>query len=130
MGTRCLTHIADDDGQHLLTIYRQYDGYPEGHGSDLLRFTRGLRLTNGIGRLQGTRRQMANGMGDFAMRLVAYLKRCHRAKGAPYDWAGTFYIERRYSPAMVDFIYHIDSNLKVTCFDSDGNTVPLGVSNG
>ena len=37
MGTRSLTHIIEDK-ETLTTIYRQFDGYMSGHGSDLANF--------------------------------------------------------------------------------------------
>jgi len=33
MGTRSLTHVYHDD-KVILTLYRQFDGYPEGLGLD------------------------------------------------------------------------------------------------
>ena len=35
MGTRSLTFTYDRDGEKIMCLYRQYDGYPEGHGTDL-----------------------------------------------------------------------------------------------
>ena len=35
MGTRSLTFTYDSTGGTIFCLYRQYDGYPEGHGSDL-----------------------------------------------------------------------------------------------
>jgi hypothetical protein len=50
MGTRSLTHVIEsykDNGkkkkQTLLTMYRQYDGYPRGHGADLVEFLEGSK---------------------------------------------------------------------------------------
>lgn len=38
MGTRSLTHFIDADGEAVATIYRNWDGYPECAGQDLLDF--------------------------------------------------------------------------------------------
>ena len=35
MGTRSLTFTYDSTGGTIFCLYRQFDGYPEGHGSDL-----------------------------------------------------------------------------------------------
>ena len=35
MGTRSLTFTYDRDGEKIMCLYRQFDGYPEGHGTDL-----------------------------------------------------------------------------------------------
>ena len=35
MGTRSLTFTHDAQGTNVLCLYRQFDGYPEGHGLDL-----------------------------------------------------------------------------------------------
>ena len=39
MGTRTLVHIKSGDfaSQTLVTIYRQFDGYPAGMGNDLFK---------------------------------------------------------------------------------------------
>lgn len=35
MGTRSLTFTYSDDGEKIICLYRQFDGYPEGHGKEL-----------------------------------------------------------------------------------------------
>lgn len=73
MGTRSLTHVLDDKSEAVLvTIYRQFDGYPSGHGADLKEILSGKRLINGIG--GETPEEAANGMGDLAAQIVAALK--------------------------------------------------------
>ena len=72
MGTRSITHIKED-GKTLVTIYRQYDGYPEGMGLDLAEFLVDITVVNGFGgdMKAGTH---ANGMGCLAAQLIAHLK--------------------------------------------------------
>ena len=88
MGTRSLTHVKDDvweDGetpQTILTIYRQMDGYPSGHGKDLADFLSGFAVVNGFG--GGEPRKAANGMGCLAAQLVKELK----------DGIGSIYVYR------------------------------------
>lgn len=49
MGTRSLTVVLNGKGEEIITLYRQYDGYPSGHGQELKRFLQDYRICNGIG---------------------------------------------------------------------------------
>lgn len=71
MGTRSLTHIVDEDGQALVTIYRQFDGYPTGMGADLKDILGGMFVRNGI---SGDGTQQFNGAGCLAASVIAGLK--------------------------------------------------------
>jgi len=72
MGTRSLTFVYEDY-QPVICMYRQYDGYPEGHGTELANFLASIEaVTNGIA--VGETRRTANGMGCLAAQLVAHLK--------------------------------------------------------
>ena len=56
-----------------MTMYRQYDGYMEGHGLELAEFLNRGRLVNGLGgKDNGT---VFNGMGCLAAQLVAHFKK-------------------------------------------------------
>lgn len=82
MGTRSLTHIVSNEfgkEQILCTIYRQYDGYPGGHGADIALFLDSKHLVNGI----SGDRAVFNGAGDLAAQLVTILKR--GARGTASD---------------------------------------------
>lgn len=74
MGTRSLLHIKDE-GKTLVTLYRQYDGYPTGMGKDIKdALAKGkARLTNGY---SGSDKnpEVFNGMGCLAAYLVVELK--------------------------------------------------------
>ena len=73
MGTRCLTFVYDENRRSLVNVYRQFDGYPTGHGAELAEFLRGFAaVTNGID-MNETRRT-ANGMGCLAAQLVSHFK--------------------------------------------------------
>ena len=77
MGTRSLTVVHEDEAGSrpgdLLTMYRQYDGHPTGHGKELADFLSGFSITNGLcGRDQSARK--ANGMGCLAAQIVAHFK--------------------------------------------------------
>jgi len=69
MSTPCLTVIKDEDGGEICVLYRHWDGYPDGHGTELKNFLKGKALTNGVGRV-GT----FNGMHCLAAALVAHFK--------------------------------------------------------
>ena len=59
MGTRSLTFTHSTTGTKILCLYRQYDGYPEGHGADLAEI---LTTTE------------SNGMECLSASIVAKLK--------------------------------------------------------
>jgi hypothetical protein len=79
MGTRSLTHVYDGDGKTvLLTMYRQYDGYPTGHGAELAEFIAPIEIRNGLPcgdmTAMNPRPAIANGMGCLAAQIVAKFK--------------------------------------------------------
>jgi hypothetical protein len=73
MGTRSLTRVKDGMGQTILTMYRQMDGYLEGHGAELVTFLDGMVITNGIN-LGNQPEKSANGIECLAAQLVAHFK--------------------------------------------------------
>jgi hypothetical protein len=90
MGTRCLTFVYDGETP-ILNLYRQYDGYPTGHGAELAEF-----LSKGK-----KDKLLYNGMGCLAAQLVAYFK----------DTPGHFYIHAiNESECGQDYEYHIYPN--------------------
>ena len=97
MGTRSLTFVYDGDTP-IVNMYRQFDGYPEGHGMDLARFLSRLRIVNG---LPVGAKNVANGMGCLAAQMIAHFK----------DSPGGFYI---YSVDSTDcwqeYEYHVYEN--------------------
>lgn len=72
MGTRSTTAIKDEQGNTLVTLYRQYDGYPSGHGQELADFLSARTVINGFGR--ETAQTHANGMGCLSAQLITHLK--------------------------------------------------------
>ncbi len=70
MGTRSLTHIKDEDGKTLVTIYRQFGGYPTGMGADIKKTLGGKTLVNGY----NDPATQTNGMGCAAAMLIAAIK--------------------------------------------------------
>lgn len=75
MGTRSLTKFISqyDDEKFVITcVYRQYDGYPQGHGKELADFLNSGVMVNGIG--QSEQRQF-NGIGCLAAQFIAEFKK-------------------------------------------------------
>ena len=73
MGTRCLTVFVDDDGiSEIAVLYRQFDGYPDGHGLRLKEWAGDRYLVNG---LIGNDNEVWNGMGCLAADCVAHFKK-------------------------------------------------------
>lgn len=74
MGTRSLTYVYD--GEHLeapvTVMYRQYDGYPSGHGVDLVKFLKDMVVVNGIS--SNAPPKIANGAGCLAAQLISNFK--------------------------------------------------------
>ena len=96
MGTRSITRVFTEEDEFLLFMYRQMDGYPEGHGMDLANFLSGRTIVNGI----REENFIANGMKCLAAQIVAHFK----------DGPGGIYIEpvgeREYWP-FIEFVYDV-----------------------
>lgn len=73
MGTRSLTYVYNDTNEPLVCMYRQFDGYPAGHGVDLAEFLNSGKMTNGIP--MGSNEVLFNGMGDLAAQMIVNFKK-------------------------------------------------------
>jgi hypothetical protein len=71
MGTRSITAF-EEDGDEIVVLYRQMDGYPTGHGAELKEFLIGFTVVNGYG---VKRSRQANGMSCLAAQAVAHFKK-------------------------------------------------------
>ena len=71
MGTRSLTFVYDGVNP-VVNMYRQYDGYPEGHGAELASFLKQGQLVNGVP--LGENGHFFNGVGCLAAQMVASFK--------------------------------------------------------
>jgi hypothetical protein len=80
MGTRSLTFVYEKyANKPFLCMYRQFDGYRDGHGKELAEFLAPIEICNGIGdEKAGT---AANGMGCLAAQLVTHFKGPHGIGG-------------------------------------------------
>jgi hypothetical protein len=119
MGTRALTFVYEGT-RPIINLYRQYDGYPTGHGAELAQFLEGFKVGNGIG--ANTPSRYANGMGCLAAQLVANFK----------TEAGQFYL---HSPEQKecgqDYEYHVyskDGELRVAVTNRGCNFFGLTTS--
>lgn len=119
MGTRALTFVYEGE-RAIINLYRQYDGYPSGHGAELAAFLEGFKVGNGIGGNMPAR--YANGMGCLAAQLVANFK----------TEAGQFYL---HSPEATecgqDYEYHVysrDGELRVAVTNRGCNFFGLTTS--
>lgn len=52
-------------------LYRSNDGYPDGHGAELVRYLKGKKLINGIGFGQRGDSMLFNGIWELGTRLIA-----------------------------------------------------------
>ena len=83
MGTRSLTTFKEDhNDEEIVVLYRQMDGYPEGHGIDLFRLLNNMNMVNGMSPKE--KRKTSNGMSCLAAQMVSYFK----------DEPGGFYLYR------------------------------------
>lgn len=86
MGTRSLTHFIERYKEpqkdkrrkpivtdtEIVVMYRQYDGYPSGHGLQLADFLANGKLVNGISYAETG--IVFNGMGCLSAQVVAHFK--------------------------------------------------------
>lgn len=73
MGTRSLTFVYDS-GNPIMCMYRQFDGYPEGHGQELANFLNKFTVGNGISGNPNLF-EFANGMGCLAAQMIVWFKK-------------------------------------------------------
>jgi hypothetical protein len=74
MGTRSLTIVTDECDKEIAVMYRQFDGYPAGHGQELASFLAGMMLVNGLPLQMPKDTKIANGMECLAAQIVAHFK--------------------------------------------------------
>ena len=127
MGTRATIHIAKrEEGvsfseipkKKLVSIYNQYDGYPEGLGVTIASYLDNKTIVNGLG---GDRDTVFNGLGCLAASLIAELK----------EEAGNVYIDNPDFPhGWLDYEYVVWGNsgkgIWISIFDYCGNCIFVG----
>ena len=75
MGTRATIHI-NIDNEYTWSLYKQFDGYPNGLGKNLVHLLKDMRITNGISLSHGEPiiGEIANGAEDAVLQLILGLK--------------------------------------------------------
>jgi hypothetical protein len=107
MGTRSLTYVYDENDNALVCMYRQFDGYPSVHGTELASFLQDREVINGIAGDQFDTKRFSNGMGCLAAQLVAFFK----------SDVGGFYLypTTQNHDCWQDYEYHVyETGIKVT----------------
>lgn len=98
MGTRCLTYLYKEAAEKPFTcIYRQYDGYPEGHGFQIAGFMNSKTMVNGYNDAD----TQINGMPCLASQLIVLLK------GGKTKACGIFILDPSDNDCGQDYEYHI-----------------------
>lgn len=128
MGTRSLTFVYDEmygrqrKPKVITNMYRQYDGYPSGHGAELAAFLSQFEMCNGIP-VGETEKKYANGMGCLAAQMISNFKGTE---------AGQFYIyPADATDCGQDYEYHVykkDSQVRVRITDRGCNMFGLTMS--
>lgn len=113
MGTRSLTKFQQEDGKEIVVMYRQYDGYPEGHGRELAEFLSPMRICNGFGSGEKAG-EWANGMGCLAAQVVAHFKTeiggiYLHAAGTTNCWEDYNYIVKQLKGSDIELIVQTSS---------------------
>lgn len=127
MGTRSTYRIIEqyknEDGSiennNLVLIYRQYDGYPNGHPLETAEWLSTGTIVNGLG--MDEKRLVFNGAGCLAAQLIAKFK----------DGPGGTYIHNLNSrgECWEDYLYDIivkeDRTIEYVCYDNIDNKPEL-----
>ena len=100
MSTRSNTHFNNGESVHA-NIYRHSDGYPEGHGKDLVEFLKELKTTLEDPRLDDPSYLAAKLVVRLANKSQEYGK-----KESPYDFLGVgVYME---DAGDIEYLYTVD----------------------
>jgi hypothetical protein len=106
MGTRSLTAfiIKGREEIEFATMYRQFDGYPHGHGVELAEF------------ISGGQERLYNGIGCLAAQVVAHFKITREVGGIYLEIPG----DRGLGEEYLYKVYTNDKGqLMMLCYDVD-----------
>lgn len=113
MGTRSITYFYDEhdtEDKPFFAFYRQFDGYIDGHGKELLEMVTTRKLINGYNLDQEADHEngvqlYANGAGDLAAQILSEFKQ------QKYHNIGGIYIcNPNEDGSFVDYTYHVHCN--------------------
>lgn len=127
MGTRSLTFVREKGKNKnnrvtrtkIICMYRQYDGYPSGHGQELADFLKSRKLVNGFGDVN----KEFNGPNCLAALLVSHFKGSQ---------AGGIYLHPvNTKDAWQEYVYFVDVDMEtytieMICQTSDGEILFKG----
>ena len=116
MGTRSTTAFIQNDKwtdratgktrkrkTHLVTCYKQYDGYPTGYGSELAEFLASGVLVKGFGMSDV---KQFNGMGCLAAQVINHFK----------EGTGGYYVSQKGDSQEYDYtVYNKDGKVYLKC---------------
>ncbi len=126
MGTRSVTTVVEGEGESetiLVSLYAQFDGYPDGVGKDIAELLLGAVVGNGIS--YGESRNFFNGMGDLAIRLVSTLK------GDPTEIGGHYLIAPSTSPDQeYNYVIRGTNDFSLGHDNESGVTISVSVWGG
>jgi hypothetical protein len=114
MGTRSTTQIMDTNGTDVLVnMYRQFDGYLEGHGKELAEFLVQFSMVNGLGG-HNPEGRIANGMQCLAAQLISEFK---------VEAGGIYLVPAGQLEEYNYFVTLTDDGLNIKVTDYDDDTV-------
>ena len=93
-------------------MYRQSDGYPDGHGDELATFLTGIELVDGL--TGGDPERVANGMDCLAAQIVAHFK---TRPGAIYLYPTS---SRDCGEEWVYLVYNREGKIGLAVFTDEG----------
>jgi len=128
MGTRSLTILCKSKDSEIAVMYRQADGYPEGHGIELANWLSKVRLTNGLSDMSkhyAGEEVLCNGMGCLTAQLIRRF----------FEMPGGIYLYKRgKADCWEEFVYSVYSNgldvtekgdrVRMTCKSAYGDGYP------
>lgn len=139
MGTRSLTVFTEDlnnSSEEICVLYRQFDGYPTGHGADLKECLSKAQMGNGIpgGLDLSDGSKFFNGMADLAVQTITRLKKMEVEKASNFAAAkvfgkkmndlepGQFYLHKAGTrDCGEDYTYTIYPKGEVVCLKVEGS---------
>jgi hypothetical protein len=111
MGTRSLTHIyaetrSTEPQTPLLTLYRQFDGYLDGHGALISETFKGRRLVDGY----SDEKRDVNGMTNAATMLIGAYYVATKEPGKPISCGNLYVTEAGAKDQGEEYTYHLYPN--------------------
>ena len=141
MGTRSLTKVIttweDTDGkkqrQPVTCMYRQYDGYMDGHGKELAEWLDGFTIVNGIP--SDRSEPMFNGMDCLAAQMFVHFKSSGcKDDGTPTSNAGGIYcMHPDASDCWEQYLYEIseeDKQIHLTVYEIEHESSATEIFHG